>query len=137
MNKIKIWTLVVFAALGLAGCVQEDNSVYERLHTYDQTENFSSAATTQTVDLKYMVGQPVVGEVSADWLTITALPNNGSEPAQVKVSVTANTTNAERSTLTNIKVGEYTVMLTVNQGFTNVDTPNDNPTDNPAYGPGK
>lgn len=138
MNKIKIWTLVVFAALGLAGCVQEDNSVYERLHTYDQTESFSSVASTQTVDLKYMTGQPVIEQASTeDWVTVTPLANNGEEQAQVKVSVTANTTEAERTSLTVIKVGEYTVKLTVNQGITNVDQPNSDPTDQPAYTPGK
>ena len=138
MNKIKIWTLAVVAALGLAGCVQEDNSVYDRMHTYDQTEYFSAAAGTQTVELKYMKGQPVIEQAATeDWVTVTPLANNGSEPAQVTVSVTANTGNAERTSLTAIKVGDYTVKLTVSQGFTNVDTPNDNPTDQPAYAPGK
>ena len=137
MNKIKIWTLAVFAALGLTGCVQEDNSVYERLLTYEQTENFSSAADTRTVELEYMVGQAVVNQSATDWVTITALPNNGNEPTKVEVSVKANTGNSERSALQSIEVGKYTVKLTINQGITNVDDPNDEVTDQPAYAPEK
>lgn len=137
MNKIKIWTLAVFVALGLTGCVQEDNSVDERLHTYDQTENFSSAAGTYTVELTFMTGVPVVGGETSDWATVTALPNSGEEPSKVEVVLKENTSGAERSMLQTIKIGAYTVKLTINQGITNVNDPNEEVTDQPAYSPDK
>lgn len=136
MNKIKIWTLVVFVALGLTGCVQEDNGG-DRLHTYDQTENFSSAAGTYTVDLKFMKGQPVIGEETADWVTVTALPNSGEEQSKVEITVKENATGAERTMLQTITVGIYTVKLTINQGITDVTKPNEGETDQPAYTPDK
>ena len=136
MNKIKIWTLAVFVALGLTGCSQQDNSVDERLRTYDQTENFSSAASTYTVELTFMKGLPVVGSETSDWATVTALPNSGEEPSKVEVVLKENTSGAERSMLQTIKVGVYTVKLTINQGITNINDPNEGVTDQPAYSPG-
>ena len=44
---------------------------------------------------------------------------------------------AERTTLQAITVGEYTVKLTINQGFTTVENPNEEETDQPAYSPVK
>lgn len=137
MNKVKIWTLAVLAVLSLAGCVKEDNSIYDRLHTYNQTEAFSAAEGTHTVTLEHVTGLAVVGSVDADWVTITPLTNNGTEPTQVEVTVQANDSDAERTTTADITVGDYIVKLTVSQGVTNVDDPNEEVTDQPAYTPGK
>ena len=111
MNKVKILALSAIIALVLTACANEDNT-YERLHTYDQTESFSSVAGKYTVDLKFMKGQPVIGEETADC-------------------------GAERTMLQTITVGDYTVKLTIIQGITNVNNPNEDETDQPAYSPGK
>ena len=136
MNKVKILALSAIIALVLTACANEDNS-YDRLHTYDQTENFSSAAGTYTVDLKFMKGQPVIGEETADWVTVSALPSSGEEQSKVEIIVKENATGAERTMLQTITVGDYTVKLTIIQGITNVNDPNEDETDQPAYSPGK
>ena len=133
MNKVKILALSAIIALVLTACANEDNT-YERLHTYDQTESFSSVAGKYTVDLKFMKGQPVIGEETADWVTVTALPSSGEEQAKVEITVKENATGAERTML---PVGDYTVKLTIIQGITNVNNPNEDETDQPAYSPGK
>lgn len=137
MNKVKIWTLAVLAVLSLAGCIKEDNSIYDRLHTYNQTEAFSAAKGTHTVMLEHVTGLAVVGSADADWVTITPLANNGTELTQVEVTVQANDSDAERTTTVDITVGDYIVKLTISQGVTNVDDPNEEVTDQPAYTPGK
>lgn len=137
MNRIKIWTLAVLAVLSLVGCVKEDNSIYDRLHTYNQTEAFSAAGGTHTVTLEHVTGLAVVGSVDADWVTITPLENNGTEPTQVEVSAQANDSDAERTTTIDITVGDNIVKLTISQGVSNVDDPNEEETDQPAYTPGK
>ena len=135
MNKVRIFALSAIIALVLTACSNADNNVYERFHTYDQTENFTSAAGTYTVELKFMKGQPVVGQEVADWVTVTALPNSGEEPSKVEITVKENASGAERTTLQTITVGEYTVKLTINQGITSVTNPNEGETDQPAYSP--
>ena len=136
MNKVKILALSAIIALVLTACANADNT-YERLHTYDQTESFSSVAGTYTVDLKFMKGQPVIGEETADWVTVTALPSSGEEQAKVEITVKENATGAERTMLQTITVGDYTVKLTIIQGITNVNNPNEDENDQPAYSPGK
>ena len=136
MNKVKILALSAIIALVLTACANEDNT-YERLHTYDQTESFSSIAGKYTVDLKFMKGQPVIGEETADWVTVTALPSSGEEQAKVEITVKENATGAERTMLQTITVGDYTVKLTIIQGITNVNNPNEDETDQPAYSPDK
>lgn len=135
MNKIKIWTLAVFVALGLTGCSKQDNGGEDPLRTYHQTESFSSVAGTYTVELTFMKGQAVIGETLSDWATVTALPCSDDEPSKVEIVLKENTTGSERSTLQIITVGIYTVKLTINQGITNVSDPNDEVTDQPAYSP--
>ncbi len=137
MNKVRILALSAIIALVLTACSNADNNVYERFHTYDQTENFTSDAGTYTVELKFMKGQPVVGQEVADWVTVTALPNGSEEPSKVEITVKENASGAERTTLQTITVGEYTVKLTINQGFTTVENPNEEETDQPAYSPVK
>ena len=137
MNKVRILALSAIIALVLTACSNADNNVYERFHTYDQTENFTSDAGTYTVELKFMKGQPVVGQEVTDWVTVTALPNSGEEPSKVEITVKENASGAERTTLQTITVGEYTVNLTINQGFTTVENPNEEETDQPAYSPVK
>ena len=137
MNKVRILALSAIIALVLTACSNADNNVYERFHTYDQTENFTSDAGTYIVELKFMKGQPVVGQEVADWVTVTALPNGGEEPSKVEITVKENASGAERTTLQTITVGEYTVKLTINQGFTTVENPNEEETDQPAYSPVK
>ncbi len=136
MNKVKILALSAIIALVLTACANEDNT-YERLHTYDQTESFSSVAGKYTVDLKFMKGQPVIGEETADWVTVTALPSSGEEQAKVEIIVKENATGAERTMLQTITVGDYTVKLTIIQGITDVTNPNEDETDQPAYSPDK
>ena len=136
MNKVKILALSAIIALVLTACANEDNT-YERLHTYDQTESFSSVAGKYTVDLKFMKGQPVIGEETADWVTVSALPSSGEEQSKVEIIVKENATGAERTMLQTITVGDYTVKLTIIQGITNVNNPNEDETDQPAYSPGK
>lgn len=137
MNKVRILALSAIIALVLTACSNADNNVYEYFHTYYQTENFTSVAGSYTVELKYMKGQPVVGQEVADWVTVTALPNGGEEPSKVEIAVKENASGAERTTLQAITVGEYTVKLTINQGFTTVENPNEEETDQPAYSPVK
>lgn len=136
MNKVKILALSAIIALVLTACANEDNT-YERLHTYDQTESFSSVPGKYTVDLKFMKGQPVIGEETADWVTVTALPSSGEEQSKVEITVKENATGAERTMLQTITVGDYTVKLTIIQGITNVNDPNEDETDQPAYSPDK
>jgi hypothetical protein len=84
-----------------------------------------------------MKGQPVIGKETADWVTVTALPNSGEEQSKVEITVKENATGAERTMLQTITVGDYTVKLTINQGFTDVNNPNEDETDQPAYSPDK
>jgi hypothetical protein len=137
MNKVRILALSAIIALVLTACSNADNNYYEHIHTYYQTENFTSVAGSYTVELKYMKGQPVVEKEVADWVTVTALPNSGEEPSKVEIAVKENASGAERTTLQTITVGEYTVKLTINQGFTTVENPNEEETDQPAYSPVK
>ena len=136
MNKVRILALSAIIALVLTACSNQDNT-YERFNTYDQTESFTSVAGKYTVDLKFMKGQPVIGEETADWVTVTALPSSGEEQAKVEITVKENATGAERTMLQTITVGDYTVKLTINQGFTDVNNPNEDETDQPAYSPDK
>ena len=136
MNKVRILALSAIIALVLTACSNQDNT-YERFNTYDQTESFTSVAGKYTVDLKFMKGQPVIGKETADWVTVTALPNSGEEQAKVEITVKENATGAERTMLQTITVGDYTVKLTIIQGITNVNDPNEDETDQPAYSPGK
>ena len=136
MNKVKILALSAIIALVLTACSNQDNT-YERFNTYDQTESFTSVAGKYTVDLKFMKGQPVIGEETADWVTVTALPSSGEEQSKVEITVKENATGAERTMLQTITVGDYTVKLTIIQGITNVNDPNEDETDQPAYSPDK
>ena len=135
MNRVKTMALYAFVALGLTACAVEDNST--RPAVYAQTENFSPAAETRVVTLDDVVGQAEVAAADADWVTVTALPNNGTAPTQVEITVLENTSGAERTAQQVIKVSANTVNLTINQGITNVDDPNEAVTDQPAYAPGK
>jgi hypothetical protein len=76
-------------------------------------------------------------EETADWVTVTALPSSGDEQAKVEITVKENATGAERTMLQTITVGDYTVKLTIIQGITDVNNPNEDETDQPAYSPDK
>ena len=109
MKKIKILAMAALVALGL----------------------------TYTVTLDDIKGTAVVGAVEADWMTIAAKETPSYEKSQIEVTVTENTTGENRTApVVAIKSEPNTVHLTIIQGITNIDNPNEEETDQPAYTPG-
>ncbi len=143
MKKIKIFIFVLIAftltssVCVLSSCSKQDNNGSEYFTTYDQTVNMSAEAKTEVVELQFMRGDAVVSESDLGWATVTAKPYSGSGYTQVEIKVEANDTKAVRTALQEIKVGRFTVKLTINQGITDIVDPNDEVTDQPAYAPGK
>ncbi len=143
MKKIKIilFVLIAFALTSsvcvMSSCSNADNSGREYFTTYNQTANFSAEAKTDVVTLEFMTGEAEVQQSDFGWVTVTAKPYSGNGYTQVEVKVEENKTDAVRTALQVIKVGRYTVNLTINQGITNIDDPNEEVTDQPAYAPGK
>lgn len=137
MKKIKILAMAALVALGLTACSNADNSYRERYFNFEQTQYLPSAAGTYTVTLDDIKGTAVVGAVEADWMTIAAKETPGSEKSQIEVTVTENTTGENRTApVVAIKSEPNTVYLTIIQGITNIDNPNEEETDQPAYTPG-
>lgn len=139
MKNIKKILFVLIAltssAFMLSSCSNEDKGNIRAV--YEQTATFSSAAQTCVVDLNLMSGEARIQESSIGWATITAVPYSGSGNTQVEVKLEENTSESTRTALQVIKVGRYTVKLTINQGVTNITDPNEEVSDQPAYAPEK
>ncbi len=140
MKNIKKIIFVLFAltltssVFVMSSCSNEDNPEIKAI--YEQTENFTSNAETRTVTLPISSENIEIGTCDAQWVTVTALANDGNGNSQVEVKVEENT-EAPRMALQVIKVGRYTVLLFINQGYTNIDDPNEEVSDQPAYAPGR
>lgn len=139
MKNIKNILFVLIAltssAFMLSSCSNEDKGNIRAI--YEQTATFSSAAQTCVVDLNLMSGEARIQESSIGWATITAVPYSGSGNTQVEIKLEENTSESTRTALQVIKVGRYTVKLTINQGVTNITDPNEEVSDQPAYAPEK
>lgn len=139
MKNIKKILFVLIAltssAFMLSSCSNEDKGNIRAV--YEQTATFSSAAQTCVVDLNLMSGEARIQESSIGWATITAVPYSGSGNTQVEIKLEENTSESTRTALQVIKVGRYTVKLTINQGVTNITDPNEEVSDQPAYAPEK
>lgn len=139
MKNIKNILFVLIAltssAFMLSSCSNEDKGNIRAV--YEQTATFSSAAQTCVVDLNLMSGEARIQESSIGWATITAVPYSGSGNTQVEIKLEENTSESTRTALQVIKVGRYTVKLTINQGVTNITDPNEEVSDQPAYAPEK
>lgn len=139
MKNIKNILFVLIAltssAFMLSSCSNEDKGKIRAV--YEQTATFSSAAQTCVVDLNLMSGEARIQESSIGWATITAVPYSGSGNTQVEIKLEENTSESTRTALQVIKVGRYTVKLTINQGVTNITDPNEEVSDQPAYAPEK
>lgn len=136
MNKMKLFALMAFAALTLTACTYEDNPVNnDDSGVIYVTENFSVAAETRVLTLDGVVGPVVVGEQVADWVTVTALENDGDGAPKVEIAVLANETGYNRIAVQSLQTEKVTVNLTINQGCINVDDPNEEMTDQPAFSP--
>jgi hypothetical protein len=137
MKKIKILAMAALVALGLTACSNADNSYRERYFIYEQTQYLPSAAGTYIVTVNNTHGTAEVGAVESDWMTIAAKETPDYEKSQIAVTVTENTTGANRTaSVVTIKSEPNTVYLTIIQGITNIDNPNEEETDQPAYTPG-
>jgi len=134
MNKVKIWTVAVIAALGLTACSNEDNSYRERYFTFEETVSLASTAGKYTISLQNAKGTAdEISEVSDTWATVAPVATDGSEKTKIEVTVEENTTGAPRQATVTVKTNPNTVVLTINQGITNVNDPNEEETDQPAF----
>ena len=136
---MKIMALSVCIALGMTACSNEDNTI-EVPTDSEQTVNISQDEQQQVLTLKEATGQPVILEYdkeATDWIDINALSNNGKDPAQVEVTVKKNDTGKVRTAEFKIKVYQTTVHLTVNQGTSFIDNPQESVTDQPAFAPAR
>jgi len=138
MNKVKIWTVAVIAALGLTACSNEDNSYRERYFTFEETVSLASTAGKYTISLQNAKGTAdEISEVSDAWATVAPVATDGSEKTMIEVTVEENTTGAPRQATVTVKTNPNTVVLTINQGITNVNDPNEEETDQPAFAAAK
>ena len=138
MKKIKILAMAALVALGLTACSNADNSYNERYTTYEQTQYLPSAAGTYIVTLDNAKGLGEIGEIAVDWMTATALPNDGLSKTQIEVTLKENTTGENRTAPAFvISTDPNKIYLTITQGFTDINNPNEEETDQPAYAPDK
>ena len=138
MNKVKIWTVAVIAALGLTACSNEDNSYRERYFTFEETVSLASTAGKYTISLQNAKGTAdEISEVSDAWATVAPVATDSSEKTMIEVTVEENTTGAPRQATVTVKTNPNTVVLTINQGITNVNDPNEEETDQPAFAAAK
>lgn len=137
MKKIKILAMAALVALGLTACSNADNSYRERYFTFEQTQYLPSAAGTYTVTLDNIKNTVEIGAVKADWMTIATMETKESGKSQIAVTVTENATGENRTAPAVVLTSKpNTVYLTIIQGVTNMDNPNEQETDQPAYTPG-
>ena len=137
MNKMKIMALSACIALGMAACSNEDNTVEPA--TVEQTVTIGQEEQTQVLTLKGAIGQPVILEYDTSevgWIDAKALHHSGQDSAQVEVTVKKNDTEKVRTANFKIRVYQTTVFLTVNQGASFINDPQESVTDQPAYAPG-